>query len=181
MRNIRRKMEAEAAAKRALVEHDTEEKLDMNFSVKRFDDTRGRLVIEFFVSHFLLLAKKSNENRAYGQGLMYLLQVENLLRLLNELKLHGSASHMEFQTELEQLKQVGRGDMRDYWNLAWGQDERAVVHGSFKMNAGPGGAASKEQSQPLPKVPSYPKSPIPGTEAKAEGVNRISVTAEING
>ena len=183
MRENRRKMEAEAAEKRAREEQETEEKLDMNLTVGKFDETRGRLVIELFVAHFLVLAKRSNENRAYGQGLMYLLLVENLLRLLVDLKLYGAASHMDFKTELEHLRQINRGSVQDYWSVAWGPDERPGVHGSFKSRS----AASKEQSQPLPKVPLNSKSPIPGTEKRNNnnnssngGMNFLTVNAEIN-
>ena len=47
-------------------------------------EARTTCVLEFFMDHFILMAKESNRKRAYGQALMYVMQAENLLQLLGE-------------------------------------------------------------------------------------------------
>jgi hypothetical protein len=48
------------------------------------DEARKTCLLEFFTDHFVAMAKESNRKRAYGQGLMYVMQAENLLQLLGE-------------------------------------------------------------------------------------------------
>ena len=48
------------------------------------DDARKTCLLELFTEHFIAMAKESNRKRAYGQGLMYVMQAENLLQLLGE-------------------------------------------------------------------------------------------------
>ena len=48
------------------------------------DEARKTCLLEFFIDHFVAMAKESNRKRAYGQELMYLMQAENLLQLLDE-------------------------------------------------------------------------------------------------
>jgi hypothetical protein len=71
-----------------------------------FDDSRGRLVLEYFISHFIAMAKKSNEFSCHGQSFMYIKHADNLMRLMKELKYYGTNAHMGYETELEQLKQA---------------------------------------------------------------------------
>ncbi len=52
--------------------------IDMNLTVREFEPSRGRLVLEFFASHFIALARKSNEFRADGQCRMFMGQVRIL-------------------------------------------------------------------------------------------------------
>lgn len=51
---------------------------------EKFSPLRKVLVIEFFIKHFINMAKKSNEFRAYSQSAMYIMQVENLCAILLE-------------------------------------------------------------------------------------------------
>ena len=48
------------------------------------DESRKVCLLEFFTDHFVAMAKESNRKREYGQGLMYVMQAENLLQLLGE-------------------------------------------------------------------------------------------------
>ena len=59
-----------------------------------FDDGKKKLILEFFIRHFIEMARKSNEFRTYGQGLMYVMQAENLLKLYNELGYEGIRENM---------------------------------------------------------------------------------------
>ena len=58
---------------------------------------------------------QTTHSRSHGQCLMYIQHVDNLMRLMQEKKFYGTNAHMGFQTELEQLRQVTRGDAQDYW------------------------------------------------------------------
>ena len=51
--------------------------------MRPFDESRIYLVLEFFTSHFLEMAKKSNEYRNKGQSYLYMQTVKNLLRILD--------------------------------------------------------------------------------------------------
>ena len=81
--------------------------------IEPFDETRGSLVIEYFIKHFIAMAKKSNEYRSYGQGLMYLMQAENLMKLLRECGFYGTSAHVELLADLEQLRQLNREVFRN--------------------------------------------------------------------
>ena len=48
------------------------------------DEARKTCLLELFTDHFVAMAKESNRKRSYGQGLMYVMQAENLLQLLGE-------------------------------------------------------------------------------------------------
>ena len=48
------------------------------------DEARKICLLEYFTDHFVAMAKESKRKRAYGQGLMYVMQAENLLQLLGE-------------------------------------------------------------------------------------------------
>ena len=51
--------------------------------MRPFDESRIYLVLEFFTSHFLEMAKKSNEYRNKGQSFLYMQAAKNLLRILD--------------------------------------------------------------------------------------------------
>ena len=59
-----------------------------------FDDGKKKLILEFFIRHFIEMARKSHEFRTYGQGLMYVMQAENLLKLYNEIGYEGILENM---------------------------------------------------------------------------------------
>ena len=88
--------------------HHFDDKINPYLAIAPFDETRGSLVIEYFIKHFIAMAKKSNEYRAYGQGLMYLMQAENLMKLLRECGYYGTSAHVELLADLEQLRQLNR-------------------------------------------------------------------------
>ena len=54
--------------------------------MRSFDESRIYLVLEFFTSHFLEMAKKSNEYRNKGQSYLYMQAAKNLLRILDVIK-----------------------------------------------------------------------------------------------
>ena len=95
--------------------------------VTPFDDAKKKLILEFFIRHFIAMAKKSNEFRTYGQGLMYVMQAENLLRLYTEIGYEGSKDYLQFKVQLQQLREVSRGNTRDYWQINWGDDENRFI------------------------------------------------------
>jgi hypothetical protein len=49
---------------------------------EKFSTLRKVLIIEFFIKHFINMATKSNEYRAYAQSAMYIMQVENFCEIL---------------------------------------------------------------------------------------------------
>ena len=59
--------------------------IDVDAEMKRLDDVRKRLVLEFFIDHFIKMAEKSNLFRCYGQGYMYTQHADNLLTLLRNI------------------------------------------------------------------------------------------------
>ena len=58
-------------------------KIDLNEKMRPFDESRIYLVLEFFTSHFIEMAKKSNEYRNKGQSFLYMQAAKNLLRILD--------------------------------------------------------------------------------------------------
>jgi hypothetical protein len=52
---------------------------------EKFTTLRKVLVIDFFIKHFLEMAKQCNEFRAYSQSAMYIMQVENLCSIIVDL------------------------------------------------------------------------------------------------
>ena len=109
-----------------------------------------------------------------------------MLRLLAEMKLDGSQTHMEYRTELEQLKQISRGNALDYWRLSWGVDDSSLhFGGGFSAKVPSVKSSGQGQSEPLPEVPKPQASPIPGTEEKKEeepkkNENEVEVTVELH-
>ena len=61
-------------------------KIDLEERMRPFDESRIYLVLEFFTSHFLEMAKKSNEYRNKGQSYLYMQTAKNLLRILDVTK-----------------------------------------------------------------------------------------------
>lgn len=49
---------------------------------EHFSTLRKALLVEFFIKHFIEMAIRSNEFRAYAQSAMYILQVENLCEIM---------------------------------------------------------------------------------------------------
>jgi hypothetical protein len=46
--------------------------VDINADVRPFDESRKKLVLEFFIQHFIKMAEKSNVFRNYGQVGFYM-------------------------------------------------------------------------------------------------------------
>jgi hypothetical protein len=58
---------------------------------------------------------------------MYVMQAENLLRLYTEIGYEGSKDYLQFKVQLQQLREVSRGNTRDYWQINWGDDENRFI------------------------------------------------------
>merc|ERR1712079_492754 len=103
-----------------------------------------KLLLEFFISHFIKMSQKSNTFRNPGQATLYLLHAENLLKLLKEMGFEAS----EFSMDIRKLRDVkSETNIKDYWSISFGHKQLyARSHNS------------------LPDVPSGHPSPIPGTE-----------------
>eukprot|EP00095_Tigriopus_kingsejongensis_P004579 maker-scaffold462_size163801-snap-gene-0.53 protein:Tk04579 transcript:maker-scaffold462_size163801-snap-gene-0.53-mRNA-1 annotation:"hypothetical protein AaeL_AAEL009477" len=136
-----------------------------SFQLKNFDSLRGGLVLGFFLEHFIKMAEKSNQYRCYGQGLMYLMHCENLVRLIKELNCHA-ANESEIREKIEQLKQVCRGNGLDYWRINIGVTDNFTRGSSFRaMSSNP----DPHQRIPLPDVPKK-ASPLPGVKLPSSKV-----------
>ncbi|XP_035712827.1 uncharacterized protein LOC110863060 isoform X2 [Folsomia candida] len=87
---------------------------------EKFSPLRKVLVIEFFIKHFINMAKKSNEFRAYSQSAMYIMQVENLCAILLEGNYDFGQTTLdeetieEYKKKCEVLREVVGKEMRDY-------------------------------------------------------------------
>ena len=105
-----RRLEAEAVRKQTV---------DLEAKIKPFDEGRKCLVLEFFASHFVRMAEKSNEFRSRGQSFMYLQQSENLLALLRELGHDGRKQVSDLEHDIFRLRENVNYPMylKDYWNI----------------------------------------------------------------
>ncbi len=129
--------------------------IDPNMEVKApLGQTRGRLVLEFFIRGFLDMSRRSHDFSALGQSRLYIHQAENLLRLLADLGFSETMTFIDLKAEAAKLKQVSKGTAKDYWHVNWGQEEVAVG-GGFPSRLG-------SVADPLPSVP-QDASPILGT------------------
>jgi len=155
MRAFREKIEAEA--KKAKKENERRKKvIDFNAEVKPFDEIRAKLILEFFIAHFLKMASKSNEFRNSGQGLMFVLQAENLMAILKDIGFDETLQTQEFRQDIFRLKEVSRFSIREYWSINYGHAELSHKQ-SFRTK-------SPHLDSPLPKVPSRANSPVRGVE-----------------
>merc|ERR1719495_2212645 len=55
-------------------------RIDVNAKLMKLDEARKKLLLEFFIAHFIKMAKKSNFFRNLGQSTLFLLHCENLLK-----------------------------------------------------------------------------------------------------
>ena len=89
---------------------------------KAFSEARKKALLLFFLNHFISLAKKSNEFRAYGQSLMLTLQGQNMLQLLEEMGYGETKECTDLKVELEKLRSISRVGTEGYWRVNWGYD-----------------------------------------------------------
>jgi hypothetical protein len=138
--------------------------VDLNMVIpKTLSETRKKTLVTFFIEHYIALAKKSNEFRAYGQSLLLVLQAQNLLRILEDLGYQDTKECRDYRIELERLRNVCRGRTEDYWRINWGDPED-----NYSASLGYNDSLKKKQTLPLPDPPTKndgrPDSPILGTE-----------------
>ena len=66
-------------------------RIDKDKKMRPFDESRIYLILEFFTSHFIEMAKKSNEYRNKGQSYLYMQTAKNLLRILDVRKTYSES------------------------------------------------------------------------------------------
>ncbi len=145
--------------------------IDVNMAIPNvFSEARKKAVLLFFLKHYISMAKKANEFRAYGQSLMLVLQGQNLLKLLGELGYGETSECMDHQIELEKLRSIiSRSGAEAYWRVNWGFDENsgdlAAGKSSSLNRAEAKHSFHGKQQLPLPDLPNRTPTPIPGTES----------------
>lgn len=139
---------------------------------KTFNEPRKKALLTFFINHFIALAKKSNEFRAYGQSLMLVLQSQNMVKLLEEMGYGDTKETTDFKIQLEKLRSISRVGADEYWKVNWGCQEpvssTSLLH---RM------ASQSKKNLPLPDPPAQRSAtPILGTESP--DITFIEVHAE---
>ena len=147
--------------------------IDLNMRIpERFKEPRKKALVTFFIRHFIDVAKKSNEFRAYGKSLLLVAQSQNLLTLLDEMGYGESKECRNFHIELEKLRNICRVGIEGYFKVNYGYEEKlskkdiTSKQDSFRVDA-------KKQTLPLPELPleELRSSPILGIEH----VKRVNV------
>ena len=138
---------------------------------KAFGEARKKALLVFFINHFISLAKKSNEFRAYGQSLMLVLQSQNLVKLLEELGYGETKECSDFRIQLEKLRSVSRVGAEGYWRVNWGYED-----GGKQTADNNSSSAASRQKLPLPDLPKRSPSPILGTESPTQGNDEMRQT-----
>ena len=147
--------------------------IDLNMRIpERFKEPRKKALVTFFIRHFIDVAKKSNEFRAYGKSLLLVAQSQNLLTLLDEMGYGESKECRNFHIELEKLRNICRVGIEGYFKVNYGYEEKlskkdiTSKQESFRVDA-------KKQTLPLPELPleELRSSPILGIE----DVKRVNV------
>ena len=147
--------------------------IDLNMRIpERFKEPRKKALVTFFIRHFIDVAKKSNEFRAYGKSLLLVAQSQNLVTLLDEMGYGESKECRNFHIELEKLRNICRVGIEGYFKVNYGYEEKlskkdiTSKQESFRVDA-------KKQTLPLPELPleELRSSPILGIE----DVKRVNV------
>ena len=147
--------------------------IDLNMRIpERFKEPRKKALVTFFIRHFIDVAKKSNEFRAYGKSLLLVAQSQNLVTLLDEMGYGESKECRNFHIELEKLRNICRVGIEGYFKVNYGYEEKlskkdiTSKQESFRID-------TKKQTLPLPELPleELRSSPILGIE----DVKRVNV------
>ena len=86
--HMHRQREEREMEERRATEQEREQEMiaiDVNASMKRFDEPRLKLLLDFFTEHFLKMAERSTKHKNLGQSYMYLRSAENLMSLIEEM------------------------------------------------------------------------------------------------
>ena len=148
--------------------------LDMQIP-KSFSEARKKALLVFFINHFIALAKKSNEFRAYGQSLMLVLQSQNLVKLLEELGYGETKECSDFRIQLEKLRSICRVGAEGYWRVNWGYEDGS--HFNKQPSSENLHSSVSKQKLPLPDLPKRSPSPILGTESPNQENERRQTVA----
>ena len=157
------KLQEEEQRTKYIQNDDKSLKVDLDMQIPTtFSEARKKVLLTFFIKHFIACIKKSNEFRAYGQSLMLVLQSQNLVKLLDELGYGKTPECSEFKVELERLKSISRVGTEGYWKVNWGcSDSNNNTNNSNLLRRTD---SSNRQQLPLPDLPSKTHAPILGTE-----------------
>ena len=152
-------------------------KIDLEMKVPKFSETRKKALLFFFIKHFINLAKKSNEFRAYGQSLMLVLQSQNMLALLEEMGYQETKEFGDYRIELERLRNICRVGTEGYWKVNWGYQDKEPIG---RKTSNPMSSFKIKQNLPLPDPPKAEiDSQIPGIETNNED-NRQQTFVEVH-
>lgn len=100
LRKERARRDAEEREKRPVSNEEASDKVDV--PIGPFNVTQTKLLLEFFIQQFTLMAKSSNKIRAYGKSTVFLDQAYNLTVLLREEGFEDPAE--EYFEEIEKLR-----------------------------------------------------------------------------
>ena len=151
--------------------------IDLNMRIpERFKEPRKKALVTFFIRHFIDVAKKSNEFRAYGKSLLLVAQSQNLVTLLDEMGYGESKECRNFHIELEKLRNICRVGIEGYFKVNYGYEELSNTSNKLKESYR---VDTKKQTLPLPELPleaGLRSSPILGIEdAKRVNVAFVEV------
>ena len=128
------------------------------YKINKMDDARKKMILEFFIQHFIEMAKKSNEYRSYGQSLMYLMQAENMVQVVKEMGYEGSNLIVESDAQLQHMRDISHpSSIQQYWSSYYGMnlDDHfqpsltvASNRASIKSNV-----SLRQGNPPLPDIP----------------------------
>ena len=143
----RQREEREAEEKRTKEEEREQGKplVDLTAEMKRIDEPRLKLLLDFFIEHFIHMSEKSSKFKNHGQGYMYLRSAENLITLVEEMNYHCG----EHRQQVIKLRENVNYSLyiKDYWAISYGHPRL--------------GASSSLARQPSTNLPSLPPTPTP--------------------
>ena len=143
--HMRRQRGDREAEERRTVEEEREQgktpSIDLTAELKRLDEARLKLVLDFFTEHFLRMAERSVRFRALGQSYMYLRSAENLMALVEEMGFEA-AEGREGALRLREGVNYSLY-VKDYWAISYS-------HPGLGQHAA---STSRHPSMHLPNLP----------------------------
>ena len=145
--HMRRQREDREAEERRATEEEGEQgkpAIDLTAELKRLDEPRLKLLLDFFTEHFLRMAERSVRFRALGQSYMYLRSAENLMALVEEMGYEAAEGR-------EQALRLREGVnyslyIKDYWAISYS-------HPGLGQHTA---STSRRPSMHLPNLPTKP-------------------------
>lgn len=199
LRKERARLEAEEREKKGASLPDTaESSLDKAAEVviNPFNITQTKMLLEYFIQHFIAMVRSSNKIRAYSTSTVLVMQAENLAILLKEEGFYDQAE--DFMVEIDELKAAcSQGIFTEPFVEIPGSPcifptGVPPSQSSVKNSAGssrPNSAGSSKLAVPLPATPEQRRSKANGdvgqqaartkTSPATEGGNSVVVTTEV--